>query len=110
MVGGRHPAYLRRMTSERSRAYARVIKTLDEMGPAKLHDLEQRRVRNAADVLVFAGAQDYAALDALGDIEALKERLVDSGRWTPERAGRLADDVAACGPSWVDVAPLARAA
>jgi hypothetical protein len=98
------------MTSERSRAYARVISTIDDLGPAKLHELEQRRVRNAADALLFAGPRDYAALDALADIEQLKDHLVDSGRWTASRARRLADDVAACGPAWVDEAPLALAA
>ena len=110
MVDGSVRAYLRYMTSERSRAYARVIRTLDEMGPAKLHEREQRRVRNAADTLVFARPNEYAALDALNDIEQLTQHLVGCGRWTADRAGRLADDVAACGPTWVNDLALGRAA
>ena len=97
------------MTPERSRAYARVTKTLEDLGPAKLHDIEVRRVRNAADALLFAGAADHAALDALDDIEHLTQHLIRCERWTAERAGRLADDVAACGP-WVDGLSLERAA
>jgi hypothetical protein len=89
------------MTTDRSRAYARVIKTLADLGPAKLHDLEQRRIRNAADALVFAGSHDDEALAALDDIEVLVQELIGCGRWTPQRAGRLADDVAACGPARV---------
>jgi hypothetical protein len=98
------------MTSDRSRAYARVSKTLADVGPAKLHDLEQRRIRNAADALVFARPDEYEALAALVDIERLTEELIRSGRWTPERAWRLVDDIAACGPSCFDVLPAARAA
>jgi hypothetical protein len=98
------------MTSDRSRAYARVTRTIDDLGPAKLHDLERRRIRNAADALVFASVYDAAALGALEDIDQLSQELVDSGRWTAERAGRLADDVAACGPAWVDELTVARAA
>ena len=42
------------MTPDRSSAYGRVIKTLSDMGPSKLHDLERMRIRNAADTLLFA--------------------------------------------------------
>lgn len=88
------------MTSERSQAYGRVIKTLEDIGPAKLHDLERQRIRGAADVLLFAADQDPGALDAMADVEHLARHLAESGRWTAERAGRLADDVADCGPAW----------
>jgi hypothetical protein len=90
------------MTSERSLAYGRVIKTLEDLGPAKLHDLERQRIRNAADTLLFAPPEDPAAFDAMTDVEHLMRDLVDAGRWTAETAERLADDVAACGPDLVD--------
>jgi hypothetical protein len=90
------------MTNERAQAYGRVVKTLDDMGPAKLHDLERQRIRNAADTLVFSAPGELDALDALADIESLARDLADSGRWTGERAGQLADDVAACGPALVE--------
>jgi hypothetical protein len=86
------------MTSERSLAYGRVIKTLEDLGPAKLHDLERQRVRQAADTLLFAAPEDPSAVDATADIEQLTRFLVDSGRWTADTAARLSDDVAACGP------------
>jgi hypothetical protein len=91
------------MTTERSHAYSRVIKTIEDMGPSKLHDLERQRIRNAADALLFAGPTDLIALDAMTDIERLARHLSESGRWTAERATELADDVASCGPAWVDL-------
>jgi hypothetical protein len=97
------------MTTDRSRAYARVTKTVTDLGPAKLHHLEQRRIRDAADALVFTGAHDVEALAALYDVEQLMQELASCGRWTQQRVGRLADDVAACGPAFVygPVAPRA---
>src|SRR3954447_22137650 len=90
------------MTSERSLAYGRVMKTLEDLGPAKLHDLERQRVRQAADALLFAPPQDPGAFDAIADVEHLAQFLTESGRWTAETAGRMADDVAACGPEFVE--------
>jgi hypothetical protein len=98
------------MTSDRARAYARVTRTIEDLGPAKLLELERRRVRASADALLFADARDYRTLDALADIEHLTRHLVSCERWTAERAGRLADDVAACGPDWFEVGPLAQVA
>jgi hypothetical protein len=88
------------MTSERSQAYGRVVKWLEDMGPSKLTDPEQDLIRNAADSLFFCEdlASDNAAQDALAELEALTERLVESDRWLPETAERLLDDVEGCGP------------
>jgi hypothetical protein len=94
------------MTSERSLAYGRVIKTLEDLGPAKLHDLERQRVRQAADTLLFAPPHDPGAIDAMTDVEHLCRHLVDSGRWTAPTADRLADDVASCGPEFVGDLPV----
>jgi hypothetical protein len=85
------------MTSDRTQAYGRVIKTLDDLGPAKLQPAEQDRIREAADTLIFAADLDEAR-SALADVEALVEHLVASGRWTAERADQLAADLLACGP------------
>jgi hypothetical protein len=101
------------MTSERSPAYTRVMKTLEDMGPAKLHDLERHRIRNAADALLFADTDDSGALDAIADVEHLARHLAESGRWSADRARQLADDVAESGPAWsadVPVVEPARAA
>jgi hypothetical protein len=95
--GGRARNVATRMTSERTQAYGRVMRTLDDVGPTKLHESEQDRIREAADTLIFAAAAEEAEA-ALADVEALCEHLVATDRWSAERAVDLARDVAACGP------------
>jgi hypothetical protein len=89
------------MTRDRARAYARVMKTLRDLGPAKLRSSEEAVTRHAADTLLFCSdiVHDRAARAAFMTFDEMHERLVASGRWTAERAGRLADDLWACGPS-----------
>ena len=82
------------MDTDRSKAYGRVVKTLDDLGPAKLTDTEQHVIRTAADALLFDGD----AYDELAAVEDLAQQLVDAGRLSAERARLLVDDVAACGP------------
>ena len=90
------------MTSERSSAYGRVTRTLEDLGPAKLHDAERNIIRDAADSLLFAtDPRDAEALEALSVVDRLMSDLAASGRWTPESAAKLADDVAGCGPELV---------
>jgi hypothetical protein len=90
------------MTNERTQAYGRVLRTLQDVGPTKLHESEQERVREAADTLIFAATLQEAR-EALEDIDALAEHLVATERWTEERAAELAQDILACGP----LAPVA---
>jgi hypothetical protein len=90
------------MTSERTQAYGRVIKTLEDVGPTKLHASEQERIREAADTLIFAATLEEARA-ALADVDALAEHLAGTGRWSEARAAELAQDVLACGP----LAPVA---
>jgi hypothetical protein len=90
------------MNSERTQAYGRVMKTLEDLGPAKLQPAEQDRIREAADTLIFAAGFDEARA-AMEDVDALTEHLVASGRWTSERAQALLQDLLGCGP----VAPVA---
>jgi hypothetical protein len=85
------------MNSERTQAYGRVVKTLEDLGPTKLQPAEQDRVREAADTLIFAADLDEAR-QAMADIDGLAERLVASDRWSEERAKQLVDDLLACGP------------
>ncbi len=88
------------MSPERSNAYRRVMKTLDDLGPSKLLDREQQRIRYAADNLIFSTelTTDPDALEAVNDVEELCRTLVESGRWEEVTASRLADDVIQCGP------------
>ena len=85
------------MTSERTQAYGRVVKTLDDLGPTKLQPAEQERIREAADTLIFAATAEEIG-PALDDVRALAQHLVATGRWTDERVEQLLDDIEACGP------------
>ena len=90
------------MNGERTQAYSRVLRTLDDVGATKLHRAEQVRIREAADTLIFSASLEEARA-TLADVEALAEHLVESGRWSEERAAQLAQDILACGP----LAPVA---
>ena len=88
------------MTSDRSQAYGRVTKLLDDLSASKLHPVEQQTVRDAADALFFC--EDVSAdSDAQGALDAL-DRLIDgmleADRFTVETADRLRADVRGCGP------------
>lgn len=89
------------MSPERSNAYRRVMKTLEDMGPSKLLDHEQQRIRYAADNLIFSQdlSSDIEAQAALIDVEDLCRTLIETGRWEQVTATRLADDLYQCGPS-----------
>jgi len=88
------------MSPERTQAYRRVLQMLKELGPSKLLEPEQDRIRCAADSLIFCPdlALDEPARASLEDVEQLCRALVESGRWEDVTAVRLADDVWACGP------------
>jgi hypothetical protein len=89
------------MSPERSSAYRRVMKTLEDVGPSKLLEGEQQRIRYATDNLIFSTdlSNDIDALEAINDVEDLCQALVESGRWEQSSATRLAEDVLQCGPA-----------
>lgn len=76
------------------------MRTLEDVGPAKLLDAERERVRAAADTLFFSEdlGTDPEAREAVADITALARHLVESERWLDESARRLLQDITACGP------------
>jgi hypothetical protein len=88
------------MTSERSQAYGRVTKLVDDLSGSKLHPTEQQTIRDAADALFFCEdvSADTEARRALDALEQLIEGMLEAERFTPETAGRLQADVEACGP------------
>ena len=88
------------MSPEQSDAYGKVMKTLDELGPAKLQPQEQQLIRGAADALIFTAnlRDDVAARKALREARELCRALVESSRWQEETAVRLIDDLIHCGP------------
>jgi hypothetical protein len=81
------------------------MRTLDDVGPAKLMEPERERIRLAADTLFFAEdlSVDAEAREAVSDITALARHLVESERWLDETARKLLQDVLAAGP----LAPVA---
>jgi hypothetical protein len=88
------------MTSRRARAHARLTMTLHNLGLAKLLGPEQAQIRHVADTLLFCAdiSNDASARAEFAGIETLLDYLVACGRWNPERAAGLGDDVWACGP------------
>jgi hypothetical protein len=84
------------MTSDRSRAYARVMKTLSDMDRKKLHADELASLREAADTLLFT-TDPSEARRALRDATDLTDRLVEYGRWTPQTAQFFMRDLWSCG-------------
>lgn len=88
------------MNADRARAYARVTTTVNDLGPAKLLPSELATIRHVADTLLFCAdlAGDASARAAFADLMELHDHLIDNGRWSSRLAGRLADDVWACGP------------
>ena len=98
------------MSPERVQAYRRVVQLLDELGPSKLLDNEQDRIRNAADNLIFSHDlfEDPAAQASLDDVERLCKELVASGRWAQVTATRWSDGITQCGPP-IHVAELTAA-
>ncbi|MEA2448294.1 MAG: hypothetical protein QOG63_226 [Thermoleophilaceae bacterium] len=76
------------------------MRTLEDVGPAKLLDSERERVRAAADTLFFAEdlGSDAEARDAVSDMTALARHLVESDRWIDESARKLLGDVLGTGP------------
>ena len=68
------------MNPDRSQAYGRVMKILNDEGPSKLFAAEMQTIRTAADALFFDGD----AYDELAAVEDLAQQLVDADRWLPD--------------------------
>jgi hypothetical protein len=88
------------MTTNRARAYGRVMSLIDELGPAKLHADEQQAIRDAADALLFTidVSSDPDARAALNHLDDVMQRLVESERLIPETSDTILDAVEGCGP------------
>ena len=76
------------------------MRTLDDVGPAKLHESEREEIRAVADTLFFAEdlGVDTEAREAVARVTQLARTLVESERWLDESARTLLADVLGCGP------------
>jgi hypothetical protein len=86
------------------------MKTLADLGPAKLHAAEEATLREAADSLLFCEdfSDDDGAHQALAKAGRLRVRLEEAERLTAEALDRLLFDIQACGPAAAGL-PLAEA-
>jgi hypothetical protein len=91
------------MTSNRSDAYGRVMRTLEDLSASKFHSDEQALLREAADTMFFCERleADDAALDAMAAVYELADWLVAADRVTATTAARIVADIEACGPGVV---------
>jgi hypothetical protein len=86
------------VTSERAKAYGRLMRTVRDDGPEALRGEECALIREAADALLFCVAWNDEARDGLTRVGDLAGDLVASGRWGPDRAEQLLRDIESCGP------------
>lgn len=88
------------MNTERSSAYALVMRLVRDLSAAKLHAPEQQAVRDAADALFFCTdiTADEEARAALGHLEDVVDRMVAADRITTDLGEAILDAVEGCGP------------
>ena len=82
------------MTSERTQAYGRVVRTLDDVGATKLHKDEQIAIREFADTLIFAETAD----EARETVRATPRRSASAS--SPAAAGPRSAPPSWCATSW----------
>jgi len=77
------------------------MRTISAEGAERLEPDERELLREAADALFFCEdlTRDPEASDGLTRAGDLAGHLVGSGRWGPERAERLLQDLEDCGPA-----------
>jgi len=97
------------MTSDRAKAYGRVMELL--RGSEPLQPSEKDLIREAADALLFCEAIDQTsgAMECLMSAIELGQDLVNSERWPNARLEWLVSELSECGPGPVE-SPVAVAA
>ena len=70
------------MSTDRTQAYRRVLQTLEDLGPSKLQEGEQERIRFAADSLIFSSdlGQDAGARESLEAPCSIFQRALSGAR------------------------------
>jgi hypothetical protein len=76
------------------------MKVVSATGESALEPDEQAILREAGDAMFFCEdiALDDEARDALARVSDLAGELVGAGRWDPELAEQVLQDLEACGP------------
>jgi hypothetical protein len=76
------------------------MKVIAADGQATLEPAEKEILREAADAMFFCEdiALDEDARDSLARVSDLAGELVGAGRWDPELAEQVLQDLEACGP------------
>jgi hypothetical protein len=99
-IGSRHRYPRPNVTSERAKAYGRLMRTVRDDGPDALTPVECTLIREAADALLFCDEDAWSdeAREGLTRVGELAGDLVGTGRWGPDRAEQLLRDIESCGP------------
>jgi hypothetical protein len=89
------------VTSERAKAYGRIMEIVQAEGPQALEPDEQALLREAADALLFCEdiSFDEEAREALAQVSDLTGTLVGTERWDAARAEEVLRELEACGPA-----------
>ena len=82
------------MNAQRAESYLKVVSVLDSEGGVTLRPDEVIKLRHAADTLFF---EEEGRSEAVEKAKAVLSRVVESERWSEERADRLSDDIEGCG-------------
>jgi hypothetical protein len=82
------------MDSQRAAAYGRVSAIVEVETGVTLSAEEAAKVRAAADALFFS---EDGASESVEAVRSLNKTLVETERWSEDRAQQLLDDVLQCG-------------
>ncbi|MEI6447712.1 MAG: hypothetical protein WCO96_07515 [Actinomycetes bacterium] len=82
------------MNTRRAESYMQLIDVLSKEDGVTLRPSETEALRNAADALFF---EEESVAEARDGAQAVLDALVDSGRWSEERANQLAASLDGCG-------------
>jgi hypothetical protein len=86
------------MTTQRSQAYARIMRTLSACPQQAALEKEVERLREACATLVFASLPSPRDRHAMTDAIIALADLVAGGHISSELAAALVDDITHCAP------------
>lgn len=85
------------MTPERHEAFKRASEIIDRLAAAKLHDDEERILREGAeDLFLCRDVESAEAEETRKQVNETLDRLVESGRWSEGQAEPLREAIREC--------------